>query len=65
MRTLLIAGILAAGFGLLSVAPTVASPAGGTALAPMSTASPVTNVRCRVHCRHRWSSRRHCWRRCW
>jgi hypothetical protein len=65
MRSLLIAGILAAGFGLLSVAPTVASPAGGTALAPMSTASQVTNVRCRVRCWHGWYSRRHCRRHCW
>ena len=65
MRSLVLAGFAVAGFAFFGTSSSIAAPAGGTVLAPLSTASPVTNVRCRTFCRHRWSSRRHCWRQCW
>ncbi|MDX2204192.1 MAG: hypothetical protein NW223_15685 [Hyphomicrobiaceae bacterium] len=65
MRSLALAALAAAGFALLGTSSSIAAPAGGTVLAPLSTASPVTQVRCRTVCRHRWYSRRHCWRQCW
>lgn len=66
MRSLILAGVAAAGFGLLGASSTIAAPAGGTVLAPLSTQSSVVDVRYRCYnvCGHRWHSRRGCWRRC-
>jgi hypothetical protein len=65
MRSLILAGIAVAGLAMFGASSSNAAPAGGTILTPLSTASPVEAARCRTFCRHRLSSRRHCWRQCW
>jgi len=65
MRSLIIAAVLAAGFGLMATGSTVASPANSIVTKPMSTPSPVSEARCWVRCHHSWYSRRRCHRRCW
>ncbi|RTL69304.1 MAG: hypothetical protein EKK41_14055 [Hyphomicrobiales bacterium] len=65
MRSLVLACFAVAGFAMLGTTSSIAAPAGGTVLAPLSVAGPITEVRCRTFCRHRWYSRRRCWRQCW
>jgi len=65
MRSLIIAGALAAGFGLMATGSTVASPASTVVTKPMSMPSAVSEVHCRYRCYHGWWSRRRCRRICW
>jgi hypothetical protein len=66
MRSIMIALVLAAGFGLAGTSSTLSAPASGKALGDIARSESLTqDVRCRRHCRHGRHSHRRCWRRCW
>lgn len=66
MRSLLLAGVAAVGFGLLAPTASNAAPAGGTILTPPVTESSVVDVRyrCWRTWGHAWYSRRGHIRKC-
>ena len=68
MRSIVIAAVIAAGFGLAGATPSLAAPA-SSGLGELSTLaksdSQIEQARWRRHCRHWRHSRRSCWRRCW
>jgi hypothetical protein len=66
MRSVLIALVLAAGFGLAGTSSTLSAPVSGKVLGDIGKSETLTqDVRCRRHCSHRRHSHRRCWRRCW
>jgi hypothetical protein len=66
MRSIMIALVLAAGFGLAGTSSTLSAPASGKVLGDIARSESLTqDVRCRRHCRHGRHSHRRCWRRCW
>ena len=65
MRSIMIALVLAAGFGLAGTSSTLSAPASGKALGDIARSELLTqDVRCRRHCRHGRHSHRRCWRTC-
>lgn len=66
MRSLILAGVAAAGIGLFSASSTIAAPAGGSVLTPPATESSVVDVRFRCWrvWGHAWYSRRGLVKRC-
>jgi hypothetical protein len=66
MRSIMIALVLAAGFGLAGTSSTLSAPMSSKVLGDVAKAEAVTqDVRCRRHCRHHRYSRHRCYRRCW
>lgn len=66
MRSIMIALVLAAGFGLAGTSSTLSAPMSSKVLGDVAKSEFVTqDVRCRRHCRHHRHSGRRCWRRCW
>jgi len=69
MRSIMIAAVVAAGFGLAAATPSMAAPATSSGLGELSTLaksdSQVEQAHWRRHCRHWRHSRRTCWRRWW
>ena len=66
MRSIMIALVLAAGFGLAGTSSSLSAPMSTKVLGDVARAASVTEeVRCRRRCRHYRHSGRRCWRRCW
>ena len=67
MRSVMIALVLAAGFGLAGTSSTIAAPTSGKVLGDIARSESLTQEArwCRRHCRHYRHSGRRCWRRCW
>jgi hypothetical protein len=66
MRSIMIAAVLAAGFGLAGTSTTMSAPLTGKVLGDVAKTESVTKeVRWRRHCRHYRYSHRRCWRRGW
>ena len=66
MRSIMIALVLAAGFGLAGTSSTLSAPMSGKVLADLAKAESVTEeARYRRRCRHYRHSGRRCWRRRW
>jgi hypothetical protein len=66
MRSIMIALVLAAGFGLAGTSSSLSAPMSTKVLGDVARAESVTEeVRCRRRCRHYRHSGRRCWRRCW
>ena len=66
MRSIMIALVLAAGFGLAGTSSTLSAPMSSKVLGDVAKSESVTqDVRCRRHCRHGRHSHRRCYRRCW
>ena len=67
MRSVMIALVLAAGFGLAGTSSTIAAPTSGKVLGDIARSESLTQDvrrRCHVRCRHGYYSRRHCRRYC-
>ena len=65
MRSIMIALVLAAGFGLAGTSSTLSAPMSTKVLGDVARAESVTEeVRCRRRCRHARHSGRRCWRTC-
>jgi len=66
MRSIMIALVLAAGFGLAGTSSSLSAPMSGKVLADLAKAESVTEeARYRRRCRHYRYSHRRCWRRRW
>jgi hypothetical protein len=67
MRSLVIAMVLAAGFGLAGSSSAISAPISSKAVGDIAKSQSVTqDVRyCRRHCRHGRYSHRRCWRSCY
>ncbi len=65
MRSIMIALVLAAGFGLAGTSSSLSAPMSSKVLGDVAKSESVTqDVRCRRHCRHKRHSGRRCWRTC-
>ena len=63
MRSIMIALVLAAGFGIAGASPTLSAPASSTILGDIAKSdSSVVSVRWHRHCRHYRHSHRRCHR---
>ena len=68
MRSIMIALVLAAGFGLAGTSSTLSAPVSSSkVLGDLARAESLTEEArwCKRRCRHYRYSNRRCWRRCW